>query len=96
MAQQLKGKIVSNKMTKTVVVEVSRLKKHPRYGKFIKVTDNYKAHTEALIPIGSTVIIKSVRPISKDKRWKIVSIERRPAVDVVPPTEILEDNADKE
>ncbi len=93
--QQLKGKVVSNKMTKTVVVKVSRLKKHPRYGKFIKLSDSYKAHTEELIPVGSTVIIKSVRPISKDKRWIVASVEKRSMTeDVVLPAEILEGNTE--
>jgi len=74
MAQELKGKIVSNKMRKTVVVEVSRLKKHRLYGKFMKISKKYKAHTEEEIPEGSTVIIKSAKPISKDKRWKVIKI----------------------
>lgn len=92
MAQQLKGKIISNKMTNTVVVKVLRLKKHPRYGKYIKISDNYKAHTNENIPIGSTVVIELVRPISKDKRWKVVSVEKMAtAEDVIAPEE-LEDN----
>ena len=92
MAQQLKGKIISNKMTNTVVVKVLRLKKHPRYGKYIKISDNYKAHTNENIPVGSTVVIELVRPISKDKCWKVVSVEKMAtAEDVVAPEE-LEDN----
>ena len=74
MAQELKGKIVSNKMAKTAVVEVSRLKKHRLYGKFMKISKKYKAHTEEQIPEGTTVIIKSTKPVSKDKKWKIIKI----------------------
>ena len=71
MAQILKGKVISNKIAKTVVVEVTRLKKHPIYGKQIKVTDKYKAHTEEPIPEGALVMIKSSRPRSKDKKWEV-------------------------
>ncbi len=70
--QQLKGKVVSNKMQKTVVVEVARLKKHPLYGKFMKISKKFKAHTEDLIPEGSTVLIESSKPISKNKKWKVI------------------------
>jgi len=71
MAQILKGKVISSKTAKTVVVEVTRLKRHPIYGKQIKVTDKYKAHTEEAIPEGSIVIIKACRPRSKDKKWEV-------------------------
>ena len=74
MAQELKGKIVSNKMAKTVVVEVSRLKKHRLYGKFMKISKKYKAHADEQIPEGATVIIKSTNPISKDKKWRVFKI----------------------
>lgn len=74
MAQILKGKIVSNKMQNTVVVEVTRLKRHPLYGKQIKVTDKYKAHTEEKIPEGSMVTIKAGRPRSSGKKWEVTKI----------------------
>ena len=74
MAQILKGKVVSNKMQKTVVVEVTRLKRHPLYGKQIKITDKYKAHTEEKISEGSTVTIKASRPRSKGKKWDVTKI----------------------
>jgi small subunit ribosomal protein S17 len=71
--KKLKGTIVSDKMEKTKVVAVSRLKKHPRYKKFIKVTRRFKAHDEKNEhKTGDEVIIEETRPISKDKRWKIV------------------------
>lgn len=70
----LKGKVVSDKMSKTVVVAVTRLKEHPKYKKRYKVTKKYKAHSETdQYKTGDNVIIKQVRPISKGKRWKVVS-----------------------
>ncbi len=70
----LKGKVVSDKMDKTVVVSISRFIKHPLYGKFYKVSKKYKAHDEEnKIKKGDTVEIIEVRPMSKDKRFKVVS-----------------------
>jgi small subunit ribosomal protein S17 len=69
----LKGVIVSDKMDKTVVVSVSRFIKHPLYGKFYKVSKKYKAHDEEnKYKTGDKVEIIETRPISKDKRFKVV------------------------
>ena len=69
----LKGKVVSNKMQKTVVVEVVRLKKHPKYKKYFKVSKKYKAHDEkGECRIGDKVLIQETRPISKEKRWRVL------------------------
>lgn len=69
----LKGKVVSDKMKKTVVVAVSRFVKHPLYGKFYKVTRKYKAHDESNdCKIGDSVEIIETRPISKDKRFRVI------------------------
>ncbi len=76
MIQTLKGKVVSNKMKNTVVVEVVRLLRHPKYGKYMKRSKRYKAHTEEVVPEGTTVIIGSTKPISKDKRWAVKEIVR--------------------
>lgn len=92
MAQQLKGKVISNKMNKTVVVEVLRLKKHPRYGKYIKISDNYKAHTEENISIGSVVVIELTRPISKDKRWRVISVSKKALAEEAKSYDALENN----
>lgn len=74
--RSLKGVVVSNKMNKTVIVSVSRFIKHPLYGKFYKVNKKYKAHDEDnTYQIGDTVRIVSTRPISKDKKFKVVSKE---------------------
>jgi small subunit ribosomal protein S17 len=70
----LKGVVVSDKMDKTVVVSVSRFIKHPLYGKFYKVSKKYKVHDENNeSKIGDKVEIIETRPISKDKRFKIVN-----------------------
>jgi small subunit ribosomal protein S17 len=72
-AKILKGVVTSDKMDKTVVVAVNRLVKHPKYGKFIKRTKKYKAHDETnQYKIGQNVSIQEVRPISKDKTFKVV------------------------
>jgi small subunit ribosomal protein S17 len=69
----LKGVVVSDKMNKTVVVSVSRFVKHPLYGKFYKVSKKYKAHDEEnKDKIGDKIEIVETRPISKDKRFKVV------------------------
>jgi len=71
--KKLKGTIISDKMDKTVVVEVTRLKKHPIYQRRFKVTKHYKAHDpENKHKSGERVIIKETKPISKDKRWEIL------------------------
>jgi len=69
----LKGVVVSDKMQKTVVVSISRLIKHPLYGKFYKVSKKYKAHDEDnKYKVGDSVEIVETRPISKDKRFRVV------------------------
>ncbi|MEK7574390.1 MAG: 30S ribosomal protein S17 [Patescibacteria group bacterium] len=79
MARKLKGKIVSDKMTKTRVVAVTRLKLHPKYRKHYKVTQRFKAHDEKNeYKMGEEVVIEECRPLSKEKRWRIVErIENR-------------------
>lgn len=74
MKRTLQGTIVSDKMNKTRVVAVTRLKKHPRYQKYYKVTRKFKAHDEKNEhKTGEKVIIEETRPLSKDKRWRILS-----------------------
>lgn len=71
--KQLTGTIISDKMQKTVVVSVERLKEHLKYKRRFKVRKNYKAHVESgKYNIGDKVIIEECIPISKDKKWKIV------------------------
>ena len=69
------GKVVSNKMQKTITVAVDRKVKHPIYGKFVNRTTKLKAHDEQnTAGIGDTVRIMETRPLSKDKRWRLVEI----------------------
>lgn len=72
--RSLKGEVISNKMEKTVVVKVSRIKLHPKYKKYYRVSKNFKAHDEKnKCQIGDKVTIEEMKPMSKDKRWKVVS-----------------------
>lgn len=69
----LSGVVVSDKMNKTVVVSVSRFVKHLKYGKFYKINKKYKAHDEEnKYKIGDKIKIIETRPISKDKKFKVV------------------------
>jgi len=69
------GKVVSDKMDKTIVVAVENHVKHPLYGKIVKRTYKLKAHDENNeCGIGDTVRVMETRPLSKDKRWRLVSI----------------------
>lgn len=74
MPRLLKGTIVSDKMQKTAVVEILRLKKHPKYKKHYKVTERFKAHNpDDQFHTGDKVWMQETKPMSKDKRWIIVS-----------------------
>ncbi|MBO4476806.1 MAG: 30S ribosomal protein S17 [Lachnospiraceae bacterium] len=69
------GKVVSNKMDKTIVVAVEDNVKHPLYKKIVKRTYKLKAHDEEnACGIGDTVKVMETRPLSKDKRWRLVEI----------------------
>ena len=69
----LKGFVVSDKMQKTAVVEIVRLKKHPKYKKYYKVSKKFKAHnSDNQYHVGDHVLIQETRPMSKDKRWIII------------------------
>ena len=69
------GKVVSNKMQKTIVVAVEDHVKHPLYGKIVKRTYKLKAHDEKNeCNIGDTVKVMETRPLSKDKRWRLVEV----------------------
>ncbi|NBI30359.1 30S ribosomal protein S17 [Chengkuizengella marina] len=75
------GKVVSDKMDKTVVVAVETYKKHSLYHKRIKYTKKFKAHDENNeAKIGDTVRIMETRPLSKDKRWRLVEITEKAVI----------------
>ena len=69
------GKVVSDKMDKTIVVAIENHVKHPLYGKIVKRTYKLKAHDEKNeCTIGDTVKVMETRPLSKDERWRLVEI----------------------
>lgn len=69
------GRVVSNKMDKTIVVAIADNVKHPKYGKVIKRTHKLKAHDENNVcSVGDKVSIMETRPLSKDKRWRLVEV----------------------
>ena len=73
--KQREGIVVSNKMTKSIVVEVESRLKHPKYGKFLKQRSRFMAHDEKNeCSIGDTVKIMETRPLSKNKCWRLVEI----------------------
>ena len=81
--RRLIGRISSDKMDKTVVVEVVRAKLDPMYKKYVRVRTKYKAHDEKNeYRTGDRVEIIEHRPVSKDKRWKVIRLVERPAVEL--------------
>jgi small subunit ribosomal protein S17 len=78
------GRVVSNKMQKTVVIAVDRLVRHRLYKKIMRRTSKFMAHDELSCNIGDVVRIVETRPLSKRKRWRVVEIvERAPQVTLV-------------
>lgn len=72
------GKVVSDKMDKTIVVSVERLFQHSKYKKYVKRNKRYKAHDENNeCKVGDIVEIEETRPLSKEKRWRVVKIIER-------------------
>ncbi len=72
------GEVISNKMDKTIVVAVKRVTQHPVYKKIIRKTTKFKAHDEEnRCKIGDKVSIIESRPLSKDKRWRVLNIVER-------------------
>ncbi len=72
------GVVVSDKMQKTVVVEVARRGRHPLYKKIVRRSRRFKAHDEqGAAKAGDTVLISETRPLSRDKRWRVVQVLER-------------------
>ncbi|HEX6474442.1 MAG TPA: 30S ribosomal protein S17 [Candidatus Limnocylindria bacterium] len=72
------GRVVSDKMDKTVVVSVERLQRHPIYKRVVRLSSKFKAHDEEnSAHVGDTVRIEESRPLSRAKRWKVVEIVAR-------------------
>ena len=78
LRKTLTGKVVSDKMDKTITVAIENHVKHPLYGKIVKRTYKLKAHDENNeCKMGDTVKVMETRPLSKDKRWRLVEIIER-------------------
>lgn len=75
--RRITGVVTSNKMTKTVVVEITRVYRHPLYRKVVHSSKRVKAHDEIGCQIGDQVQIVESRPLSRDKRWAVESVVRR-------------------
>ena len=72
------GRVVSNRMQKTIVVQVDRLVRHPRFPRIVRHASRFKAHDERNeAKIGDWVKIAETRPLSKDKRWRLVEVIRK-------------------
>ncbi len=83
------GRVVSDKMDKTVVVLVETLTRHPLYKKVVRHVSKFKAHDEAnACKVGDVVKIVETRPLSKEKRWRVVEIVSRKEAVEVEPTEV--------
>jgi small subunit ribosomal protein S17 len=83
------GRVLSDKMDKTVVVEVETRRPHPRYKKIVRRRSRFKAHDEGnTCGVGDVVRIVETRPLSKDKRWRVAEIVTKAEVVEVKPEEI--------
>ncbi len=72
------GRVVSDKMDKTVVVSVERLRRHPIYKRVVRLSSKFKAHDEVnSAKVGDTVRIEESRPLSRDKRWRVIEVVAR-------------------
>src|SRR5206468_7609971 len=88
------GRVVSDRMDKTIVVSVERLARHPLYKRVIRLSTKFKAHDEANeAHIGDTVLIEESRPLSATKRWRLVSVIQRGG-DHALPGEIVAEEAE--
>ena len=83
------GRVVSDKMDKTIVVSVERLRRHPIYKRVVRLSSTFKAHDEAnSAHVGDTVRIEESRPISRDKRWRVIEGISRGVTEELPADEV--------
>lgn len=76
--RERQGVVVSDKMDRTIVVEVSSVKPHPKYKKIVRLTSRLKAHDERNeARVGDTVVVRECRPLSRDKRWRLIRVVER-------------------
>ncbi len=78
ISRRLKGVVISDKMDKTAVVKVVRMRIHPKYKKMYKVSKKYKVHDEKNeAKTGQEVMIEECRPLSKEKKWRLIQIIKK-------------------
>lgn len=78
MKRKFQGFVISNKMNKTIIVKVERIKQHPKYKKRFKVYRKFKVHDEEnKAKVSDKVIFEECRPISKEKKWRLVEIQNK-------------------
>ena len=76
--KEFTGVVVSDKMQKTVIVKVLRISKHPKYSRIMKSYNKFKAHDEkGSVKLGDTVRIEETRPLSKDKRFRVLEVIKK-------------------
>ena len=76
--RERQGVVVSDKMEKTIVVQVSAVKPHAQYAKVMRTTDRLKAHDEEnQARVGDTVLVRECRPLSRDKTWRLIKVLQR-------------------
>ncbi len=91
------GRVVSDKMDKTIVVSVERLARHPLYKRVVRLTTKFKAHDEQNdAHVGDTVLIEESRPLSATKRWRLVRITQRAGEHGLPGEVILDEDETSE
>ena len=91
------GRVVSDRMDKTIVVSVERLARHPLYKRVIRLSTKFKAHDEANeAHIGDTVLIEESRPLSATKRWRLVSVIQRGSEHALPGEVVTDETATSE
>ncbi len=79
--KQFEGVVTSSKMQKTVVVQVMRIKKHVKYDRLSRMFNSFKAHDEGSVAkTGDIVRIEETRPLSKDKRWRVIQVVKKATV----------------
>ena len=91
------GRVLSDRMDKTIVVSVERLARHPLYKRVIRLSTKFKAHDEANeARIGDTVLIEESRPLSATKRWRLVSVVQRVGDHALPGEVVADESATTE
>jgi small subunit ribosomal protein S17 len=89
------GRVVSDKMDKTIVVSVERHARHPLYRRVLRVTKRFKAHDEANeARVGDTVRIEESRPLSATKRWRLVEVISRSGEEIAAVGEVVAEEAE--